>query len=258
MFLLDDVLLAPGKAAYVIFQELARKAQEEWLNDDVVKQELQQLYEMLESGRISDKDFDAKECGLLERLEQIAKIKFQDRWGSEPAANASVQDPASLPTGPTLIDDTPRQASIAVVQPPEPAVQVLPRVAPSQPVTAPAFVAPAMPAAVPTCPAVLPEPPAVYARATEAPTRAPAGALSINEVIESAVRALAILKFRVSSITSVTPAEDGWRVTVELVERRGLPDTNDLLGIYELRLDPTGTVLRYERTQVRRRCDLNR
>src|SRR5215208_837602 len=104
MFLLDDVLLAPGKAAFVLFQELARKAQEEWLNDDTIKQDLQQLYEMLEAGRISEKDFEAQECRLPERLEQIARIKFQDKWGTPaPAAEQSIVQsevsvsPLSLP-----------------------------------------------------------------------------------------------------------------------------------------------------------------
>src|SRR5262245_6107346 len=86
MFLIDDVLLAPGKAAYVLFQQLARKAQEEWLNDDTIKQELQELYGLLEAGRISEKDFEASECRLLERLEQIARVKFQDKWGTAEAA----------------------------------------------------------------------------------------------------------------------------------------------------------------------------
>jgi hypothetical protein len=61
---------------------------------------------------------------------------------------------------------------------------------------------------------------------------------------------------RVSVITSVAPDEGGWRVTAELVERRGIPDTNDLIGVYELRLDAAGEVLRYERTRLRRRGDL--
>ena len=49
---------------------------------------------------------------------------------------------------------------------------------------------------------------------------------------------------------------EGWQVTVELVERRGVPDTSDLLGVYETFLDAAGNVLRYERTRIRRRCDV--
>src|SRR4029450_4108781 len=93
MFLIDDVLFAPGKAAYLLFQELARKAQEDWLNDDTIKQELQELYGMLEAGRISEKEFEARECRLLERLEQIARIKFQDKWGAPGIPSAPGEGP---------------------------------------------------------------------------------------------------------------------------------------------------------------------
>src|SRR5829696_1542217 len=81
MFLLDNLLMSPGTAAFHVFTELARKAQEEWLDDEAVKRELQELYVLLEAGRISDREFDERECRLLERLEQIARAKFQDKWG---------------------------------------------------------------------------------------------------------------------------------------------------------------------------------
>jgi Gas vesicle synthesis protein GvpO len=83
-----------------------------------------------------------------------------------------------------------------------------------------------------------------------------AGQLTMAQVIDSASRAIVMLNRRLSAITSVAPGDDGWRVMVELVERRGVPDTNDLLGVYELRLDPHGNVMRYERIRLRRRGDL--
>lgn len=78
------------------------------------------------------------------------------------------------------------------------------------------------------------------------------------DVVESAIRSLALTKLKLSSVTSVAKAEDGWRVGIELVERAAVPDTSDLLGVYEVRLDDTATVTRYERTRVRRRNDLSR
>jgi hypothetical protein len=78
------------------------------------------------------------------------------------------------------------------------------------------------------------------------------------QVVESASKALALLNLKVSVISSVSPEDDGWRVTAELIERRGVPDTNDQIGVYDLRLDAAGTVLRYERTRLRRRGDLGR
>jgi hypothetical protein len=82
--------------------------------------------------------------------------------------------------------------------------------------------------------------------------------LSMAEIIESATRTLSILKLKLSAVIAVTKNDDGWRVTAELVERAGVPDTSDVLGVYELQLDGRGNVLNYERTRLRRRCDLGR
>ena len=75
MFLLDDLLLAPGKAALFLFEELARKAREDCLDDDAVKQELQEIYALVDSGGISTQEFENRENRLLARIEQIAEAK---------------------------------------------------------------------------------------------------------------------------------------------------------------------------------------
>jgi hypothetical protein len=82
MFLLDSLLLAPGKAVLFMLEELAKKAQEEFLDDDSVKQELQEIYARLEGGSISEHEFETRELGLMQRLEQIARAKFEDSWGT--------------------------------------------------------------------------------------------------------------------------------------------------------------------------------
>ena len=51
---------------------------------------------------------------------------------------------------------------------------------------------------------------------------------------------------------------DGWLVVVEAVERRAVPDTEDLLGRYEIQLDGSGTVEGYRRgDRYRRGADLD-
>src|SRR5438093_8123476 len=89
MFLIDDLLTAPGKAVLFVFQELARKAQEELLDDESVKQELQEIYNLLSSGKISEAEFEGEENRLLERLEQIARLKFQSQSGPDADAMAN-------------------------------------------------------------------------------------------------------------------------------------------------------------------------
>ena len=81
--------------------------------------------------------------------------------------------------------------------------------------------------------------------------------LTMSQVVDSALRTVAALKMSVSSVTSAVPDEDGWNVSVELVEQRGVLNTKDMLGLYELRLDRAGNVVRYVRTRMRRRCDTN-
>ena len=50
------------------------------------------------------------------------------------------------------------------------------------------------------------------------------------------------------SVTSLERAEDGsWLVTVELLELSRIPDTDDVIGSYEVELDEAGELLGYRR-----------
>lgn len=80
--------------------------------------------------------------------------------------------------------------------------------------------------------------------------------MSIGTIITQAKEQLAVLHpLPVSGVVGATKREDGWHVTVELVERKGIPDAQDLLGVYEIVLDETGDMVSYYRKQVRRRSD---
>jgi hypothetical protein len=80
--------------------------------------------------------------------------------------------------------------------------------------------------------------------------------LELSEVMYRATQGLAALKLKLSGVSGVSRTDGGWRVIVELVERAAVPDTMDLLGVYEVQLDQTGELTGYERTRIRRRCDL--
>ncbi|WP_101296554.1 gas vesicle protein GvpO, halophile-type [Halegenticoccus soli] len=56
-------------------------------------------------------------------------------------------------------------------------------------------------------------------------------------------------------ITEVTKDDDGWRAVVEVVERRSVPDTQDILGRYEIELDEGGDIHGYRRLDRYRRSD---
>jgi hypothetical protein len=48
-------------------------------------------------------------------------------------------------------------------------------------------------------------------------------------------------------VTSVEPGEDGWIVSVEVVEDPRIPSSADILATYEIELDPGGELLSYRR-----------
>lgn len=56
----------------------------------------------------------------------------------------------------------------------------------------------------------------------------------------------------------ISTKKDGkeWKVVVEVLERRAVPDTQDILGRYELKLDADGEILDYKQIMLRKRADL--
>lgn len=57
------------------------------------------------------------------------------------------------------------------------------------------------------------------------------------------------------SIIEVDQDDNGWRVIVESIERRSVPDTQDILGRYEVLLDANGQIRSYRRFARYRRDD---
>lgn len=75
MFLIDQLLLAPAKAVFFVFREIAKRADEESGDDEAVTQELRELYMLLESGKISEQEFERREQVLIRRLEKIENMR---------------------------------------------------------------------------------------------------------------------------------------------------------------------------------------
>jgi hypothetical protein len=72
MFIIDDILLAPFHGLFWIFREIRNAAQQECANEaETITAELSELYMMLETGRITESEFDAREKELLDRLEKL-------------------------------------------------------------------------------------------------------------------------------------------------------------------------------------------
>ena len=72
MFLVDDILLAPAHGIFWIFREIHNAAQQEYASEaESITVELTDLYMMLETGRITEKEFDSRERVLLDRLDAV-------------------------------------------------------------------------------------------------------------------------------------------------------------------------------------------
>lgn len=78
--------------------------------------------------------------------------------------------------------------------------------------------------------------------------------MNANEIIKKAQEEFARLgKIPANGVTGVSKTEEGWIVLMEALERRAIPDTMDVLGLYEIRLDSEGNLLGFGRKKLRKR-----
>jgi len=53
--------------------------------------------------------------------------------------------------------------------------------------------------------------------------------------------------FEALSVVSLERVEEGWQGRVEVTELHRVPDTQDIMGVYEVTLDSDGSLLSWER-----------
>lgn len=70
MLVVDDILFSPVKSVLWIFRELHKRAVEEQEGEGQrITQQLSELYMQLETGQITEDEFDETESELLDRLD---------------------------------------------------------------------------------------------------------------------------------------------------------------------------------------------
>ena len=80
--------------------------------------------------------------------------------------------------------------------------------------------------------------------------------MELMDVIERAKEASQdVLHLGLPSVTGAIKIDEGWKVTMEVIERKAIPDTQDMLGVYEMLLNDEGHLTGYERIRMRRRMD---
>jgi len=74
-FIIDDILLSPIRLTVWVAEKLRDAAFQEMTDDSRVHEELLHLQMRYEMGEIGDDEFEAEETRLMEKLEEIRKIK---------------------------------------------------------------------------------------------------------------------------------------------------------------------------------------
>lgn len=84
--------------------------------------------------------------------------------------------------------------------------------------------------------------------------------MSQSKILEFRKRSLSLIGEltgkKAESVISVTKEGEEWRVVVETLERKSIPDTSDYLGRYALRLNDDGELLGYKQLLIRRRGEI--
>jgi hypothetical protein len=70
------------------------------------------------------------------------------------------------------------------------------------------------------------------------------------EIVQQAREQLAQLTgLKVDTVSAFAQKDDGWHVTLELLELKRIPDATDVLATYETLLDDEGSLRTYHRTR---------
>ena len=72
MLLIDDLILAPGKFVFWILRQVHEAAEKEMDQEaERLTAELGELHRLLESGAVDEREFDAREHEILDRLDEL-------------------------------------------------------------------------------------------------------------------------------------------------------------------------------------------
>jgi Gas vesicle protein G len=95
MFLVDDILLSPVKGVLWVFREVHDAAQQELAGEsEAITAALSELYMRLETGQITEEEFDAREKGLLDRLD---RLQAEEKAAAAPAKKPARPRPKGKP-----------------------------------------------------------------------------------------------------------------------------------------------------------------
>lgn len=83
--------------------------------------------------------------------------------------------------------------------------------------------------------------------------------MRVIEVTEKAEKELKeILGKKPEGVISIRRNEEGWNVQVEILEKERIPDTESLIGIYELEMNQEGEIEEYKRISKKKKGETTR
>jgi hypothetical protein len=81
-----------------------------------------------------------------------------------------------------------------------------------------------------------------------------AGITLEQAIAQATAKILQLTGLKLVGVIGVTPDEEGnYLIKTEVIERAGIPDTMDILGLYEINLDRNGNLINYSRIDMRKR-----
>ncbi|GAA4693409.1 hypothetical protein GCM10023215_33340 [Pseudonocardia yuanmonensis] len=84
------------------------------------------------------------------------------------------------------------------------------------------------------------------------------GALPAHAARRAAEEIVALTGRELESVVSIERRDEGWMIGVEVVETRRIPDSADILAVFEVEVDEHGDLLGYKRTGRHSRGQLHR
>lgn len=79
------------------------------------------------------------------------------------------------------------------------------------------------------------------------------GIVGIAKSVLSATSSM--LNKKAEAVVSITPDKEGWNVIVEVLERKAIPDSMDLLGRYGVKTNQNGEIQSCNQVLLRHRND---
>jgi hypothetical protein len=78
--------------------------------------------------------------------------------------------------------------------------------------------------------------------------------MNANQVLEKARAEFVKLGNKpADGVIGLSKTDGGWSVSLEALERKAIPDTMDVLGVYEIRLDDRCNLVSVDRKKLRKR-----